>query len=84
MNKKQEDVRNNQLKAVEILRILSATSSIAILDLMIIINTCICGEFIGVLNISKQELFDQLLRMISSGIIQGNDRRIKNLLLPEP
>ncbi|WP_158798652.1 helix-turn-helix transcriptional regulator [Pedobacter sp. L105] len=71
MSKEQEDFRNNQLRAVEILRILADTNSIAILDRILVINTCICGEFIGVLNLSKQELNDQLSRMISSGIIQG-------------
>lgn len=66
-----EDLTNHQIKAQEVLRLLSDKNAVLILKRILLANTCICGEFIGVLDVSTQELADQLKKMANSGIIKG-------------
>ncbi|MBT2560809.1 helix-turn-helix transcriptional regulator [Pedobacter sp. ISL-68] len=70
--KESNDITNHQVKAQEVLHLLSDRNAVTILKRILLANTCICGDFIGVLDMSNHELTDQLKKMLSSGIIKGN------------
>lgn len=81
---KTEIFTDEQNKLATMLKALAHPARIAILQRMMVVNTCICGDLVGELGLAQATISQHLKELKSAGLIQGTIEGVSVCYCIEP